>query len=357
MSNRILFVPVSSPQGVGEYMRSLTLAQSLASQCADMGIHFILSEQTAYHASCPFPVTLCPTSPTQHSDRVRQCIAEFQPNIVVFDASGRVAQLRAAKESGAHTVFIAQHSRKLNKGLSWRRLRFTDAIFVVQPQQFMPKISIWQKAKLRLLRKKLPRYVGPLIAECTNTDHDQLLERYELTTQPYILLSAGGGTHQVDGALASELFLQAAHEISSRTGHHCFVVLGANYVSKQSQHEKTAQVTVIDVLPPKEFIGLLQSARLAMLSGGASLLQAMHLDTPTICIPLAKDQFERVSQCGTYFNITVSKPLLPELVRHAQEQLETHNRPQTPHSPLSHIGKNGLNAIRDHLVNTLNQTG
>ena len=67
MSNkRLLFIPVSSPEGIGEYMRSLQLAHTLTSEYGNsLDIHFILNKHTAYAKNCPFPTLLLNQSATK----------------------------------------------------------------------------------------------------------------------------------------------------------------------------------------------------------------------------------------------------------------------------------------------------
>lgn len=117
MSNkRLIFIPVSSPQGIGEYMRSLLLAQSLESECSNpLDIHFILNKHAVYAKSCPFDTTLLEHSPTKELDKVCRFITEYKPDVVIFDCAGRAAHMKAAKKVGAKVVFISQHAKNVLK--------------------------------------------------------------------------------------------------------------------------------------------------------------------------------------------------------------------------------------------------
>lgn len=310
MPCRILFVPVSSPEGVGEYMRSLILAQSLTSQHSDLDLRFILNQDAPYHRDCPYPVTLCPGSPTHHNILVNQQIQMFQPHIVVFDASGRVAQLAAAKAVGAHTIFICQHAKKLHKGLSLRRLRFTDAIWVVQPKAIMPPLSWWAMRKLRWLHKPEPRYLGAIYQSPSVNEHAQVLERFKLRKNNYIIFSAGSGSHLLNGESAAEIFAKAAEHVSEKTPYTCIFISGVG--ARASVHITPTMLT-LGSLTPMVFIALLSQARLAVLSGGDSLLQAISLNVPVVCTAVAKDQQQRIDNCvktfGTRLVATKPKPL------------------------------------------------
>jgi len=87
-SNCILFIPVSSPSGIGEYMRSMIIAKALLARDPSSNIHFILNEQVSYWKNCPYEVHLTKGSPTKDSKAVNRVISQLQPDLVVFDASG-----------------------------------------------------------------------------------------------------------------------------------------------------------------------------------------------------------------------------------------------------------------------------
>ncbi|TLZ50576.1 MAG: hypothetical protein E6K22_13145, partial [Gammaproteobacteria bacterium] len=82
--NRLLFVPVSGPRGMGEYARCLVVATAMARRRADLVIHFALSRAAPQAATAPFPATLLPASPTFHTREVCALIGDFRPDVVVF---------------------------------------------------------------------------------------------------------------------------------------------------------------------------------------------------------------------------------------------------------------------------------
>lgn len=333
MPYRILFVPVSSPEGVGEYMRSLILAQSLTSQHGDVDIRFILNQDAPYHRDCPYPVTLCPGSPTHHNILVNQQIQMFQPHTVVFDASGRVAQLAAAKAVGAHTIFICQHDKKLQKGLSWRRLRFTDAIWVVQPEAIMPPLSWWAMRKLRWLNKPQPRYLGAIYQSPPANELAQVLEHFNLRKNNYIVFSAGSGSHVLHGESAAGIFAKAAKHVSDKASYTCVFISGVN---ASTHADKTPNMLTLSSLTPNVFIALLSQARLAVLSGGDSLLQAISLNVPVVCTAVAKDQQQRIDACAKAFGTALvsSKPKPKLLAAAALDQCKNVTATHAKSSPM-----------------------
>src|SRR5687767_11741061 len=67
---RLLFAPVSAPQGMGEYARAREIAAAVARRRPDAQIHFVVSREASYAKDVPFPATLLPSSPTFHSKEV-----------------------------------------------------------------------------------------------------------------------------------------------------------------------------------------------------------------------------------------------------------------------------------------------
>ena len=109
---KILMIPVSSPQGIGEYMRSLIIAQALAAKWPGLDIQFVLNKHAPSAASCPFPTHLLNNSATKEKAAVNQLLQHLKPDLVIFDCSGRASQARQAKKLGAKVVFISQHQKK-----------------------------------------------------------------------------------------------------------------------------------------------------------------------------------------------------------------------------------------------------
>src|ERR1700675_732321 len=108
---RLLFVPVSGAFGMGEYARSLAIAQGAAQRWPRASIRFIVSRADPYAAQMPFPTTLLASSPTFHSAAVIEVMNDWRPDIVIFDNAGRTAQLRAAQRIGARVVYISGGGR------------------------------------------------------------------------------------------------------------------------------------------------------------------------------------------------------------------------------------------------------
>src|ERR1700683_429729 len=75
---RLLFLPVSGPHGMGEYARTLQIAQAAAARWPAAQIQFALSREAPYEADAGFTHTLLPSSPTFHTPRVLELVARMR---------------------------------------------------------------------------------------------------------------------------------------------------------------------------------------------------------------------------------------------------------------------------------------
>lgn len=288
----IIFVPVSGPKGVGEYMRSLILADAVSEHYPKAKITFILSCQAGYINECPYSVRVVDDSPTKCTQAVNEIMRAIEPDVVVFDASGRAAQYKEAKVIGAKVVFISQHKKKRARAFALNRLPFIDAHCITQMEFIDGDFSCWQKAKLAFFRKPAPYFIGPVFA----APDDSILSVLALPER-YVFFSAGGGGHTAINdsgqlTLAADELLAAARLWHRATGEHCVVVLGPNYPN--TAPSSAAGVTVLTSLPNAQLIAVLKKAQCAILGGGAMLSQAVALHVPSIAISLAKDQPRRI---------------------------------------------------------------
>ncbi|MFQ6372836.1 hypothetical protein [Shewanella sp. YIC-542] len=291
---KFLFVPVSSTKGIGEYMRCLIVADAITRRWPNANVRFILSRHAPYASDCPYPAALIDNTPTKSIPAVNEQLSEYRPDMVIFDASGRSAQLRHAKRCGAKVVFISQHRRKRRRGLKWRRLQVTDCHWVVQPAFLMGKLSWFERCKLALQKKAAPACIGPVFCPPDLQRQQALLAQYDLPAQGFWFFNAGSGGHRLQGKLAADTFAAAAAALYQRTGIACVMVFGSNYPHALPQHEGVIGIASIDNMA---FISLLAAAKGAVLAGGDTLLQALALHIPAVAVAVAPDQHARVKRC------------------------------------------------------------
>ncbi|MBH0022204.1 glycosyltransferase family 1 protein [Pseudoalteromonas sp. SWXJ133] len=297
MSNkRLLFIPVSSPQGIGEYMRSLLLAQSLQSELADsLDIHFILNKHTSYAKDCPFETTLLEHSATKELDSVCDFIETFKPDIVVFDCAGRAGHMKAAKKVGAKVIFISQHAKKRAKGLKLNRINLIDTHWVVQPDYCIEPLTWAESTKLDMFPLAHPRNVGPFVAFASSVQKRDVLNRYNLVPNDYFIVNAGSGGHSVNNLNCADVYFEAALKITKLTGLKAIIVFGPNY---NKSIPKSDELICLASLQNTDFLALMSQAKIALLSGGDTLLQAIAVQTPVVACAISKDQNTRLEHCA-----------------------------------------------------------
>lgn len=282
---RVLFVPVSGPDGIGEYMRSLILADALRRQFPDLAIDFILSEQAPYVNDCPYPVHTTPASPTKSTSAVIAIIERLKPSIAVFDCAGRAKQYRAAKAYGAKVVFISQHKKKRKRAFALNRIKHIDWHAIVQFEFVDGGITLAERLKLALFNKPAPDFIGSVFSQATADGTVDISE-------PFTLFAAGGGGHKINGQLATDTLWQTALSWHKQSGQRCYVILGPNY---PGQKQAQGGVTPIKQLPNSALMHLLQSCQLAVIAGGDMMGQAVTLGVPVVAVPVAKDQPPRIA--------------------------------------------------------------
>lgn len=292
--NCVLFIPVSSPSGIGEYMRSMIIAKALKLRWPSINIHFILNEQVAYFNDCPYTVHACQGSPTKDVVRVNGIIAKVSPDLVVFDASGRAKQFKQAKAVGAKVAFISQHNKKRSRGLKLNRLFNTDVHWVVQPDFCIKSISYWQRAKLEFFNKKAPQNIGPVFEVSSIAYQTKLLKRFDLLKNDYFIFNAGSGGHLVAGELAADIYYQAAHTFYRQTKIKCLVIFGDNYPKGLPDD---TEITCVKSISNKDFIALNSTAQGCVISAGDTLLQCIALHKPCVAAPVSPDQPARLRLC------------------------------------------------------------
>lgn len=293
---RILFIPVSGRVGVGEYTRSMIIADELHSKfCSKVEIAFILSKEAPYSQTCPYQTFLTERSPTFCTDQVIHVLNEFIPDLVIFDSSGRAKQLAHAKEIGAKTIFISYYDKKRSQGLRINRLINIDLHLVAQFPVFISPLSLWQKIKLKFYKKSVPCLVGSIFSSRAIEQSNQILKKYNLKPQEYIFISAGSGAHVTEnGGLVSDVFYNAIKQFGLEADK-VVQVFGSLYPKSLPNTDGFISLKNIQ---NEEFVALLSGAKWALISGGDTLGQAISLKVPCVSVPVAKDQFLRVKKAS-----------------------------------------------------------
>ena len=281
---RILFVPVTSPRGSGEYARALAIATVVSRRFAGAVCHFALSEEAPYARECPFPATWLPSSPTFHTPQVRALIAEFQPSIVIFDNAGRTAQLRAASKMGARIVFVSSRPRQRRRAYRLRWLRLVDEHWIAYPEFVAGSPTLWERAKAAIAGRPVARYLDCLIPE-TDTVHSN--------QQDHVLVLTGGVADHRDFAAAPHVMAQAAVRLA--TDNVPVVLVGAPPELVPSR--VPAKLTILPRLSVTDMAMRIRAARVVICNGGDTLIQVLALGRACVAIAMAPDQVMRLERC------------------------------------------------------------
>jgi DNA-binding IclR family transcriptional regulator len=297
---------------MGEYARSLSIAQAAQRQWPSGEIHFALSRKAPYAAAVPFAKTLFDSSPTFHSAGVARLIESFAPTLVVFDNAGRTAQLRAARRKGARIVFISARSRQRRRAFRWRWMRLIDEHWIAYPEFIAGNLSWWERFKLARLGRPTVRYLDVILAR--PSEEDSAVSVFGLKPGTYVLVVPGGGTGHPGAQDAAGQFLTAANALAEAET----VVFVGPQSAGTPPNPRLRRVASV---PQAQLARLMMEARLIVTNGGSTLLQAIACGRACVAVPIANDQGARIAGC-VEAGVAVSAPLAAErIVRTAQKLL------------------------------------
>jgi len=300
---RLLFVPVSGRFGMGEYARSLAIAQGVEARWPGAAIHFVLSREAPYAGGTPYPATLLPSSATFHTAEVCELMRSWRPDVVIFDNAGRSAQLRAAKACGASVVYVSARRRQRRKAFRLRWMRAIDEHWIAYPRFIAGGLRPLERLKLRIMRRPRVRFLDVVLARSQGAKGESILARLGCAPGAYALVVPGGGTGHPGAADAVTRFSAAARELARTT-------LDTVYVGAvgPDDGETSGRLRLPGALPQGDLAELMRGARLVITNGGSTLLQAIACGRPCIAVPIAKDQAERIRRCAAA-EVAVPAPL------------------------------------------------
>ncbi len=306
----ILFIPVSSTSGIGEYTRSLIIANELINQFPFLNISFLLNKYAACSKICPFETHLCDGSATKDNGAVKRTLKHIKPALVIFDCAGRADHFKLAKELGAKVVFISQHEKKRRRGLGLRRLLNTDIHWVAQSKIAIKPINLLTKLKLNFFGKQEPKLIGSVFKLINKVKRERLLEDYQLNKGGYIVFNAGSGGHKLGSDYASDIYFQSAQQIAEKCKLKCIMVFGNNY---PKELPLSNSVTCVRSMHNEQFMALMLVAKVVVISGGDTLLQAVELNLDCVVSAVSKDQPDRIKQCSEYEKLVRAIPSVEDL--------------------------------------------
>jgi ADP-heptose:LPS heptosyltransferase len=350
VSARFLFIPVSGPRGMGEYARSLAIATAAALRWPHAEIHFALSREAPYAGDMPFAKTLLSSSPTFHPAKVAALIEEFRPDVVIFDNAGRTAHLRAARRIGARIVYVSSRSVPRRRAFRLRWMHYIDEHWIAYPQFLAGAAKLTERMKLRLLGRPLLRFLNPVLPVQDAAFARSILARHALTAGDYVLIVPGGGTEHPGSGRTLDAVADAAQRLAARE--YATVLVGLETTST------AAALRAIPRLPVTALVELMRHARLAIVNGGYTMLQALACDRPCVAVPIAGDQPKRIDACVRAGIVVRAEPDPAELERVTIDLLNDDVRLEAMRAARARLGLvDGARVAIDALESLLLQRG
>jgi hypothetical protein len=312
---------------MGEYARSLAIAAAANRRWPQAAIHFVLSREAPYAASTPFPATLLPSSPTFHTPEVRELVASFRPDVIVFDNAGRTAQLRAASRAGARIVYLSARRRQRRKAFRLGWMRLIDEHWIAYPRFVAGELTRIERLKLGMIGRPLIRFLDVILPAADAGRRERILAQISLAPGTFVLFVPGGGTGHPGAEDAGARFAAAADTVAAMgvpavlVGAETEAVAAHGAVSRapagggaavgDSASRGGAAVggaaasggprsgrRSLPVMPLADLAELMRAARIVVTNGGSTLLQAIACGAATVAVPIAGDQLERARQCA-----------------------------------------------------------
>ena len=294
---------------MGEYARSLAIAQGVTARWPEAAIHFVLSREAPYAGASPYPATLLDSSATFHSAAVIAIVQDWRPDVVIFDNAGRTAQLRAAARHGARVIYISARRRQRRKAFRLRWMRVIDEHWIAYPSFVAGGLGIIERLKLALMHRPRVRFLDVILARsAAGSDAFALagapagaragapasiLVRLGCAVDGYVLVVPGGGTDHPGARGAVQQFRSAARELAA-AGIDTVFVGGGPAVAEPPAG---ARLRLAGSLPQGDLADLMRGARLIVTNGGSTLLQSIACGRPCIAVPIAGDQAARIRRC------------------------------------------------------------
>jgi ADP-heptose:LPS heptosyltransferase len=340
---RLLFIPVSAPQGTGEYARAREIATAVAQRLPQAEIRFVLNKSAPYAGSVPFQTIWLPSSPTFHPQEVARFIHEFRPTLVIFDNAGRSAQLRAARAVGARVVFVSSRTRQRHKAFRLRWMRLIDEHWIAYPEFVAGSLSLTERLKLKMIKRPVVRFMDTVMPEIGPQESEAVLSRFGLKREGYALVVPGGGTGHPGAEDGPAIMAEAAVRLAAVQGLQVILVGG-----EASSRLSLAKVSHEPRLPMRELAALIRHARIVVTNGGDTLLQTLAFARPCVAAAIAGDQARRIKRCAAAGLVVGSTLDARQLERTALSLLKDEGRRSSQQAKLSRLRiTNGINTAVD----------
>jgi hypothetical protein len=304
---RVLFVPVSGPNGAGELMRCVILARELRRAAAHFDIHFIVSRHAALRGAVDFTIHDCDDSPTRSTPQVVAILEKLRPQVVVFDSAGRTEQLRVARRVGARLVFCSRSQRLRWKAFRVHWMRLLDEHWIIYPRFLAGELGWLQRLKLRLAPRYTLRFFDTFFAPSDPMVRAQWLRQHGLEPGGFTAFVPGGrGAGQRAAVDPAGLFTDAAERYVATTGGKAVVLSGREPGDPAGR--AAGNVLVLPRVSPDEVQHLLAAADRVVSNGGGTLIHALAHGQAVVSAPVAGDQADRIRRAAGLGIVVPAEP-------------------------------------------------
>jgi glycosyltransferase involved in cell wall biosynthesis len=313
--SRVLFAPVTGPGGAGELMRCLVIARELARAEPEADIRFLVARDGVFREAVEFPIIDLDDSPTRSTPQVIAAIRAFQPDVMVFDNSGRTEQLRAAVAAGTRVVFSSRAPRLRWKAFRIKWMRLLDEHWMVFPAFVTGGITWLERIKLGVFHAYRVRQFDTLFTPSEEGARRAWLAGRGLEPGAYVVFVPGGRGEASRVAEPADLFVAAARKFVAMTGQRTVVLTGRKSVPGGDR-----RLTLLPRIEPGEVQHLLAEALFVVSNGGTTLIHALAHRRPLVAVPLASDQDRRIRR-AVRLQIAVSAARAPAAIAAAAARL------------------------------------
>jgi hypothetical protein len=286
---------------MGEFARARTVADALCARWPQVQAHFLVHRGAPYAASLQHPATLIDASPTLCTRAVLAAIERLRPAVVYFDNSGRTRQLRAAHAAGARLIYVSSRSRQRRKAFRPRWMRALDEHWISYPASITGPLTGLERLKLRLLARPEVHFLDAVLPPADNAAADALLEGLGA---PDLVVVPGGGSHFADQGLTPAHFAVWAAGLAA-AGNRVVFVAGPSFDAAMPED---ANLRVLRGVGGGALMSLLGRAKVVLVNGGDTLLQALALGRACVTLPIAGDQAVRIARCATQGVVVAPSP-------------------------------------------------
>lgn len=280
----VLLVPVSGPAGSGEAQLAVLIGKELQRRDPHLRVCVVLAQSSVLAAQTDVPSVLLPDSPTRCTAQILELLQRQRPRLVLFDSSGRRAQLRMARQLGARCIYLYWRAKSRRRALALNKLRYWHALWQLIPDVIEAPLSLWERLKLRVSGVE-HRFIGMPAEHPDGTAAPRLLPAHWQGRQWWLLCP--GGRYQV------ELFRELADRLVAQGQ---WVVLCVHAQTRPPRHERLHE---LPRLPNAELLGLADAAQHCIVNGGGLLLQVLALGVRPLALGLMRDQLPRIEKLAS----------------------------------------------------------